>query len=455
MGNFEAWVANCHLRNIHSKNEYHCQAAVWADGYDTFRARLSTYVEKQGYHILWIEEVLSTMQYLKRHGNIYKIGALARAVHPGYFVKLSPMIGISDGKPEEPKRYLFIKEIKDIEPLDGQYGEWPLKTVPDKLLEPLFGELEPAKEDIAQYGSAKTVLPIRTYAIVHPEKFQRRAKEIKACGLPLRCLFKGEAAEERKDEAPYLIELKVDADFTRRLFTHDPKMPDDRTSVHLWQQEPGMYLRSRANLDDLWQHFRYFTRFQNENGKWFHFRFWEATIFPAYWKHFSASYARVARFFCFKDFTHSLELYFIHDNVLTHIMPDIAALKTDREKIPPFSLTSEDHAFFQAFMDEQFRNKVKNRLLEKLNNAPKKQRGLVSTTVDTIFSYIKERNNGAFLELEDCFTLALLVILWGDTAEVILKGPLLNDPLIPISQRIALTKETYFETMGTLLKRRI
>ena len=283
---------------------------------------------------------------------------------------------------EPPQNYLFIQEDEGIEPLDDQSRTWPLKNVPDTLLEPLFGQPEPTKSEIAHYGSAQAVPPMRTYIIVHAEKFQWQSDEIEKCKLPYRCLFKGETAEERKDEAPYLIELAEAADFTRRLFTYNPKMPDNMTSVHLWHMEPGMYVRSRAPLDNVWRHFRRFTRFQNEHEKWFHFRFWEGAIFPAYWKNFATSFQHVARFFCSKDFTQSYQLYFIHNGVLTYITPDIEALKEVEEQIPPFYLAPEDHEFFQSRADENFKNKIKIQLFEKLDKAPDAQKELITGTVD-------------------------------------------------------------------------
>ncbi|RCW77727.1 DUF4123 domain-containing protein, partial [Paracoccus lutimaris] len=38
---------------------------------------------------------------------------------------------------------------------------------------------------------------------------------------------------------------------------------------------PGIYVRAHGTLDDMWRHFRKFTRVQDESGKWYYFRFWE------------------------------------------------------------------------------------------------------------------------------------------------------------------------------------
>ncbi|RCW77962.1 hypothetical protein, partial [Paracoccus lutimaris] len=41
---------------------------------------------------------------------------------------------------------------------------------------------------------------------------------------------------------------------------------------------PGIYVRAHGTLDDMWRHFRKFTRVQDESGKWFFFAFWSSPI---------------------------------------------------------------------------------------------------------------------------------------------------------------------------------
>ncbi|MFV0644700.1 MAG: hypothetical protein ACK5NN_09415, partial [Sphingomonadaceae bacterium] len=42
--------------------------------------------------------------------------------------------------------------------------------------------------------------------------------------------------------------------------------------------EPGIYVRSRGSLDDMWKHFRKFTRVQDESGKWAYLNFWHGYV---------------------------------------------------------------------------------------------------------------------------------------------------------------------------------
>ncbi|MEP3892387.1 MAG: DUF4123 domain-containing protein [Litorimonas sp.] len=142
-----------------------------------------------------------------------------------------------------------------MKPLDEQFGVAVLKTVPDALYEPLFGQPDDT--------------PLHTYAILDAAKFPNLPELLEVSGLVHRCLFKGDAFDELKDVAPWIVQLEDGNAFTRNLFTQTD------APWHLWDAEAGIYVRSGGTLDDMWKHFRKFTRVQDEQGKWFYFRFWE------------------------------------------------------------------------------------------------------------------------------------------------------------------------------------
>jgi len=193
-------------------------------------------------------------------------------------------LGISAAPAAPGKREpcLQIKDIPGVEPLDAQFGIWPLKTVPGSLLGPLFGQLETSSAGIEGSGGTDEPAPMKTYALIDAAKLHAGFDEIRNCGLPFRCLFQGEAAEELKDAAPYLVELAPEARFTRTLFTHIPDIPAHLSTLHLWHRNPGIFIRSSAEFGAVWKHFRKFTRIRDENGKWFFFRFWEAMTLLGY-----------------------------------------------------------------------------------------------------------------------------------------------------------------------------
>ncbi|WP_298258159.1 DUF4123 domain-containing protein [uncultured Litoreibacter sp.] len=168
---------------------------------------------------------------------------------------------------------LNIENIENVEPLDAQFGVADPKTVPDALYAPVFGQPEPLEFELEQAeGDPAAVPPLHTYAILDAAKVPSLPELLATSGLDHRCLFKGDAFDELKDVAPWIVRLEADHKFTRNLFTRS------KARWHLWDAEPGIYLRSRGTLDDMWAHFRKFTKVQDENGKWFYFRFWEILI---------------------------------------------------------------------------------------------------------------------------------------------------------------------------------
>jgi len=204
------------------------------------------------------------------------LAAKVSAKHPVEIGTLGGGASGADGQSDDTEGYLHIEEIEGVGPLDSQFGVHPPKTVPDALYEPLFGQPDPTPAEVAQYGGAGKVPPLHTYAILDAAKVVNFVEMLEASGLEYRCLFKGKAAEEMRDVAPYVVRLEEDVDFTRNLFSHDP---EQEVPWFMWDREPGIYVRSRGSLEEMWRHFRKFTKVQDEDGKWFYFRFWEPIVF--------------------------------------------------------------------------------------------------------------------------------------------------------------------------------
>lgn len=173
-----------------------------------------------------------------------------------------------------PIHALDFVTIRDVAPLDAQIGVSPKKTVPDALRDTIFGQPEPAIAEIKAAGGDATDLPLmQTYALLDAAKIMHLAERLKASGLEHRCLYQGDAADNHSDAAPWLVRLEDGNAFTRSLFSAA------ETPENLWWSDPGLFIRSRRGLDDLRNHLRKFTRLQDEQDKWFYFRFWEGWHF--------------------------------------------------------------------------------------------------------------------------------------------------------------------------------
>lgn len=165
-----------------------------------------------------------------------------------------------------------ITRIDDVEPLDEQIGISPKRSVPVKLQNALFGQLE----DKAAGLIVGRDQPLYTYAILDAAKIPSLAEAIENSGLKHRCLFIREAYASLKDVAPWIVQLEEGNRFVRNLFTRS------NAGWHLWDSSPGLYIRSPVSLDELWKHFRKFTRVRDESGKWFYQRFWEPEMLKVY-----------------------------------------------------------------------------------------------------------------------------------------------------------------------------
>lgn len=168
------------------------------------------------------------------------------------------------------KTSLRIESIRNVGPLDAQLGVASKKTIPDALADALFGQPEPTIADINTSESEPDPLPsLRTFAILDAAKVTNLPELLERSDLEHRCLFKGQAYDDLKNVAPWIVQLEPDNAFTRHLFTRSD------ADWHIWDAAPGIYLRSQKSLDLIWRHFRKFTRIQDEQGKWYYFRLWE------------------------------------------------------------------------------------------------------------------------------------------------------------------------------------
>lgn len=169
-------------------------------------------------------------------------------------------VGSAKDTPAEP--YLTIDTIEGVVPLDDQFGADDPKTVPDVLKVRLFGQAE----------TTTNQTPLHTYAILDAAKVVNMVETLEDTTLDHRCLFKGDAFDKLKDVAPWVIRLEEGNVFTRNLFTRSD------APWHLWASEPGIYFRSHGSLEDLWNHFRKFTKVQDEFGKRYYSRFFDPKV---------------------------------------------------------------------------------------------------------------------------------------------------------------------------------
>lgn len=157
---------------------------------------------------------------------------------------------------------LAVEWIAVPAPLDGQFGANPKRSVPPPLERVLFPD----------DGAPGTHL----YAVLDAGKIAGLQDRLEQSGLPHLCLLKGPTAEEMGDVAPWIVRLEAASGLLRNLFTCGP------APWQLWDDAPGIFLRSGNDIAAMQAHLRHFTRMRDEDDQWFFFRFWEPAVAAIY-----------------------------------------------------------------------------------------------------------------------------------------------------------------------------
>lgn len=288
MGVSEAWVGECYLRGIKDGADYRCQVAVWAWDHDSFCAVLAAHTEPLGFAIIWLEEALPATQYLARYSDQNRqIGAFAQAVHPLHTVELAPMQPVAtDGVAQS---YITIEDHR-LMPLPDQAGipHWDRAWIVPDLKDLLFGVPKNGPE-------------MRTYLILDASarKHITGFFDLDDLDVPVRCLFKGDAAETLKESAPYLIDMTLPAGACED-GASVPVFHRDFFAKH-WGANTGIFIRTPAPMAEVWGHFRKFTKVaMEEDGNRVFFMFHDPRVLPGYLRNIQRNAAKV-RCFCSDD----------------------------------------------------------------------------------------------------------------------------------------------------------
>lgn len=162
-----------------------------------------------------------------------------------------------------PSPELVVQTLRDVKPLDAQFGKAMKLSVPHELRQTVFGEV----------GGGRHA---HTYALLDAARIPNLPETLAQSGLRNECLYKGKAAENLGHVAPWLVRLDENSSFTRRLFTRGD------ASWHLWDAKVGIIIRSGWELGALWRNLRKFTRVTDHEGRWYYLRFYDPTFLPKF-----------------------------------------------------------------------------------------------------------------------------------------------------------------------------
>ncbi|MEP3977748.1 MAG: DUF4123 domain-containing protein [Parvibaculum sp.] len=207
------------------------------------------------------------------------------------------------------------------------------------------------------FGHPETGPSLRTYLLVDAtlRKAVSKVFDLDMLDVEVRCLFKGEAAEDWKESAPYLIDMTLlDAacDDPSQVPAFQRKFVADH-----WGHSTGIIIRSSASMEVVWRHFRRFTRVQvEEDMRWSLFRFWDPRVaFPyfigiRYWEE------RARQFFTLPSASATLSMIIESGSggSCTQIGPSEVFGSPQNTAVLPFRLTPDDIALLEGGVRERF-----------------------------------------------------------------------------------------------------
>lgn len=258
-------------------------AAVFCDSAEAFESLLKSHLSPLGVQVLWIEDIQTLACWQDQDGQDKRATVLAASVSSLNRVALLS----ADGTPVS-SAYLTITEHDfGIQPGQSSTPTWEQDWIGPELKSLIFGPV------------GKTPTP-RTYFIVdatsRKEVVGTFDLEADSHDVPLQCLFKGNAVEELKEAAPYLIDMTLpEGAWDDSVLV--PRFHKDFFRKH-WGQNTGIFIRTHAPFPEVLAHFRRFPRIQVEaDRRWVYFRFWDPRIAPTYFDSIRSTPEKAAQWF--------------------------------------------------------------------------------------------------------------------------------------------------------------
>ena len=216
--------------------------------------------------------------------------------------------------------------------------------------------ITPKLKDVL-FGQPEAGPPVRTYLLVDAtlRKAVSKVFDLDMLDVETRCLFKDDAAEEWKETAPYLIDLTLPS-----TAWEDPsQVPAFHRSfvADHWGRATGIVVRSTADMDAIWRHFRRFTRVQvEEDMRWSLFRFWDPRVAFPYFKGIRCWEERAHRFFALPSASATLTMIIEGDggSRCTQISPSKVFGPPQNTVTSPFRLVQDDIALLEGSVRERF-----------------------------------------------------------------------------------------------------
>ncbi len=271
------WILSCEAMKTGEdvQERYELRVAVLLESHQQLDEKINNLLKDSGYLFLYSDEIKPIVQYLEEAEFYDQVAIeLSQQVskqHPIVFQKIKL---ISSESLLADKEFLTFTE-HDIPPLPEQdhLAFWEKQWITDELKAQLFADPD-----------SKAPL-LRTYLIIDGGLYSDRTGfyyfSDSITDVQIACMYTGEAAENLKHVAPYLIDvtLSKDADKYSILDFHN------RYFEKCWGQNVGVFIRTTATFEEVHKHFRKFMRaMDEETGKWCFFHFHNPSVVVDYFQ---------------------------------------------------------------------------------------------------------------------------------------------------------------------------
>jgi hypothetical protein len=282
------------------------------------------------------------------------------------------------------------------------------------------------------------------YALLDGAQVNGLPNLLEFAGADATSLFCGDSMADFAEAGPWLVELRKNDRLCGMLFTASP------APQHLWGKLRFTLLRSSAATELLVNHLRRYIRLRRADGSMPLFRFWDGQILADYFEGCASQPRRAARLFGHDGQNPLITTFLIATEAGDGLIPyrlagpiPAGAQRSDQ------TLDAFDEGILRAAADKRIVARVGKKLKDKIDEIDPAQVDLAQPYAKGAMAFIRRFGTGHVSDIEkDCFQLALVAFLLGPSWRTVSQGPLMREPLVPMSQRIALLRESYFAALA-------
>ncbi len=402
------WILSCEAMKTGAdvQERYELRVAVLLESHQQLDEMMTTLLMYSCYLCIFSDEIKPIVHYLEDAEFYDQVAIeLSQQVSKKNPIVFQKIRLISSESLLTDKQFLTFTE-HDIPPLPEQdhLPFWEKQWITDELKAQLFADPD-----------SKAPL-LRTYLIIDGGLYSDRTGfyyfSDSITDVQIACMYTGEAAENLKHVAPYLIDvtLSKDADKYSILDFHN------RYFEKCWGQNVGVFIRTTATFEEVHKHFRKFMRaMDEETGKWCFFRFHDPRVVVDYFQSINDWAERCKLFMSSRDNSLSFSILSEQDDGKKLVCIEPNQLLADFSgAIPLFAITARDKA---GLKKRELRKKC-HLITKELKMLFPKELENSEDIEQLVFNSVTRMRNYGFTSGEYLFQLVAFEIFYGKEYEV-------------------------------------